>query len=320
MRLGGRAKLLAVLATVGLAAISAAATATAPAATQGEPAAGTVISDFGLTGTHGYEIQVTAVGGVNGESGILVSTRRRGLQVTYEMRTRPAGSGVHAQIGSVSTIAVDFEKRERMVIRPEKGCTWIRESGVFKGEFRFTGELGYTSARKTSIPGKVTRLPNGFCGFGDDRPGMRRLPSVALRATQVVAAAPIPHGEIRFGASMLDGDRGRTIFSAQARETIGPLKITRIASAATAGKGTFTLDPAESPGGASVYPPLPFEGSARLQPGPGNPVWTGSLQVALPGTPTMSLAGPSFAARLCPSISILRECKLGSPPARARAL
>lgn len=315
MRLGGRVWKLIGPMTMGLLAMPVVAAATAQGATPGERGTEVVLFNFKLKGTHGYKIEVAAAKAKGLPAGVIVSADRDGLRASYEMRMG-FDPGIHAVLGSVSTIAVDFEQRKRAVDRPEKGCTWITETGVFKGQFRFSGELDYTSAERTSMPGEITRLPNGFCGFGDDRPGIRLPPGIFPRETRVTAQAPIPNGSIQFGASMFDEEKGRARFSAETKEILGPLKITRQASATAPRSGTFVLDPGERPRSASVAPPPPFEGSAQLQPSSGSrPTWTGSLQVALPGTPTLALAGPNFAAKLCPSISLLRECK-GRPAAR----
>lgn len=269
-----------------------------------------VLSSFELQGSHGYTIEAGALREGNFPATVNISTNRKGLQANYEI-SGVLEPGIRASFGSLGQVAVDFHRQKRSVDRLEKGCVFVTETGVFDGEFTFTGEGGYTSAEATSMPGEVIRLPNGFCGFGGDRRGR---PGI-FSSTQLRARSRIPDGFVEFEATApsfatLFGFRASTL------EKLGPMTITRSASAKAA-KGDVRIGPGKPPRRIDVTPPAPFSGSARFQdPAGGPPAWKGSLSVSLPGAPELvtPLAGPDFAARLCHQISLLAECKVALPP------
>lgn len=275
---------------------------------------GLVLGYFELEGTHGYEIEAGWF-----QEGILPPTasvvaHREGLRATYET-PGDLGLGVHASFGPVGSIAVGFRRQKRQVDRPEKGCAWINETGVFHGRFSFTGEGGYTAAEATIAPGTIIRLPNGFCGFGDDRKGRQPDPDF-LNPTKLAARSRTANGYLGFEAAAI-GFASRVQFRAEAHESAGPVTITRTASVSAPEKdGSFLLGPGKHPTSAVVHPPSPFLGSARFRdPAGAPPSWTGTLRVSLPGAPNVPLVGPDFGARICLRAGILGECKV---PLRSR--
>jgi hypothetical protein len=284
----------------------------APAALAKAPAnhgGGLVLSSFQLEGTHGYTVELIELREADFPPTVIAAAHRAGLRASYEVPGE-LEAGVHAVFGSLGQVEVAFHRRKRTVDRPEKGCRWITETGVFRGEFSFAGEGGYTAADATSANGEVLRLPNGFCGLNDDRRG---LPTPDfLRSTSVAARSRTAHGFVQFEATA-HGFASKFGFGALVREVVGPMTISRTASAG-AGEG-IVFGPGTQPRNASVAPPPPFEGSARFQnPAGGHPTWTGSLSVSLPGAPAVTLAGPGFTARLCSRLSLLAECKVPLPP------
>lgn len=292
-----------------------------PAAATASAGGGLVLGYFKLEGTHGYEIEAGWV-----QEGIFpptasIAAHREGLRATYET-PGDIGPGVHASFGPVGSVAVDFRRRKRHVDRPEKGCVWINETGVFHGRFSFTGEGGYTAATATAAPGEIVRLPNGFCGFGDDRRGKQPDPDF-LHPTKLAARSRTPNGYLGFEAAAI-GFASRVQFSAEAHERAGPVTITRTAFVSAPEKdGSFLLGPGRRPSSAVVQPPPPFAGSARFRDPAAAPArWTGSLRASLPGAPDVTLAGPRFDARICPHAGILGECKVplraGAPQAELR--
>jgi hypothetical protein len=209
--------------------------------------------------------------------------------------------GIHATFGSLGQLDVSFQQRKKEVTYPEANCAWVFEKGVFRGSFRFVGEGGYTTIEAVNPPGTRFRLPQGFCGFDDDR---RALPFLGLDQ-RVLAAESSEEGRIvSFNASQ-EAFVDRPSFHASLTEKIEGMDIER--SARTHGKkGSFS-----SAGTArgSVHPPAPFVGSALFRHPAGEPAaWTGSLMVSFPGAPEVPLAGESFTAKLCPRISILSSC------------
>jgi hypothetical protein len=269
-----------------------------------------VLSSFELKGTHGYTIEAGELREGDFPPTAAISAKRGDLRASYEVPGE-LEPGMHAVFGSVGSVAVAFHREKRSVARPEKGCTFVDETGVFLGTFSFVGEGGYTEAEATSIPGKVTRLPNGLCGFGNDRVNSR-VPGL-LRVTTLAARAPTAKGFVEFGASALSIEQ-RLGFQATLQETLGAMKISRTASA-TIATGARALHPKERSRPILLDPPPPFKGSARFRdPAGGPPTWTGSLSISLPGAADVALAGPDFAARLCPNLRLLRPCKVPLPP------
>jgi hypothetical protein len=300
--------LLAFALVIGLMAARAPEALSAPAGDRGQ---GLVLSLFELKGTHGYTIEGGELREGTFPPTVSLAAQRKGLRANYEV-PGDLGLGIHAVFGSLGNVALEFHRKKRAVDRPEKGCTWITETGVFRGRLAFIGEGGYTAVDTTAVPGQVVRLPNGFCGFGDDRRGTPPSPN-PLSAIRLAARARIAHGFAQFEAIATAFNSGVT-FEALVREGLGPMTISRSATAAGA-KDTFAPDPNE-PRPVVVHPPPPFEGSARFSQSTGSaPTWTGSLSVALPGMPTPTiLAGAGFAARLCLRSSLLGSCKVALPP------
>jgi hypothetical protein len=278
----------------------------APSARSGSKAL--VLSSFELEGSNGYTIEAGAFREGSFPATVAVAAHRGQLRASYAI-SGVLEPGIHAIFGSLGQVAVDFHRKTRSVERPEKGCTYVTETGVFSGEFRFMGEGGYTSAEATSAPGEVVRLHNGFCGFGRrGRPGI-------FSSTILVARSRIPHGFLEFEASSLDLAPSFE-FRARTQESLGSMTITRSGSA-KAMKGDVKIGPGKRPRRIDVNPPAPFAGSARFRdPTGGPPTWEGSLSVSLPGAPTVAtpLAGPGFGARLCLRISLLAACKVALPP------
>jgi hypothetical protein len=260
------------------------------------------IGSFELEGSNGYAVEVSSVREGDSTPIAVVNVQQDPLQAIYQVRARP-GVGTHATFGSLGQLDVSFERRSKEVERPEPGCAWITERGVFRGSFRFTGENGYFTSEAVDPSGEMLRLPNGFCGFPDDRaarPGDPR-----LHQTVLTAQAATAKGSVSFHASRWSFDR-MTTFSAELNERVGAMKIRRTAEAPTLKRTRFSAKSSR----ASVAPPPPFRGSARFRdPAKGPPRWTGSLSVSFPGAPNTALAGKGFSAKLCPRLPVLAKCR-----------
>jgi hypothetical protein len=263
------------------------------------------LSNFELESSNGYGVHVASVQEGDFAPDAIVSVDGGAIGVSYEVRAE-LGAGVRATFGPLGQLDVRFERRKKKVERPEPGCRWIFEKGVFRGSFQFTGEGGYTSSSAVNPEGEVLRLPNNFCGLGlSDRPARLAIPG--FYKTVLAAQAPSGSGTVSFGASrlILGGAPRSTSFSASLEEQVGAMKIERTARA-NGGMKTFALTGTSR---GSVSPPPPFRGSARFRdPAKGPARWTGSLSVSFPGAPDIALAGPSFAAKLCPRAPFLSRC------------
>jgi hypothetical protein len=296
-------------ATPALLALAIGATALRPADAIAAPAPEPlVLSSFKLKGSHGYSVEAIVGQEGNFPKTVGIIAQREGLSASYELPGQ-LERGMHADFGTVGRVAMDFHRTKRTVDKLEKGCTYVKEIGEFRGEFIFLGEGGYTVAEASSAPGVIVRLPNGFCGFG--RRG-RSLPSF-LSTDRLVARSRAPHGFVEVEATA-DALGAKSGISADVHESVGAMTIIRSASGYT-GKRTLLLGPGKRPHRATVSPSSPFVGSARFdEPADGPATWTGRLSISLPGAPRVSLAGTGFAARLCLHVSLLAACKVPLPP------
>jgi hypothetical protein len=258
------------------------------------------LGSFKLGGTNEYEVEVASLQQATKATVASVSVKHDPLRADYEVRAEDA-PGIHAAFGALGRLDVSFKRQKKIVEQVEPGCTWIFEQGLFRGSFRFVGEGGYVSAEATDPAGMMVRLPNGFCGFGDDR---RARPLLGLTARTLEAKASAGSRVVSFQASQEKFVR-KISFSASLHERVEAMNIRRSAAAVGAA-GSFTSTGSTR---GSVHPPAPFSGSALFRdPGQGPASWIGTLSVSLPGAPDVPLADGSFAARLCPRISILSRC------------
>jgi len=260
------------------------------------------VSTIMLGESNGYEVELSAVSFNKRRSTATVTATRETAGAGYTVRT-PNGAGIHATFGSVGQADLSFQRRKKVVERPERNCRWIIETGVFRGSFRFPGEGGYLGSEAVNPEGVVFRLPDGFCGLRSFRPGLP--PGLFPTETVLAARALTPRGKVDFRASRLRTKRGPILFSTSAKERVEGMRVTR--SAEVPGRvGDFTAT-GTSRGAAS--PPLPFSGSARFRdPRDGPATWVGTLAVSLPGLEQIPLTGESFTARLCPHLSFLARC------------
>jgi hypothetical protein len=258
------------------------------------------LGSFELENPGGYEIEVFTVQEGGRPTTAAVYVKKEPLETNYSVHAE-AGPGIHATFDALGQLDVSFQRRKKAVERPERGCRWIFEEGVFRGSFHFTGEGGYVTSEATNPVGSMIRLPNGFCGFSDDR---RARPFLGLERRVLAARAREASRTVSFEASQ-DEFVKRVSFSASLLERVDGVNIDRSAEA-TAGKGTFT---STGTARAAVRPPQPFNGTALFRDPAHQPAsWSGSLSVSFLGASDVPLAGESFAARLCPHLSILSRC------------
>jgi hypothetical protein len=270
-------------------------------AAAGLPGGAISLSSIKLDESNGYEIEFSAIRFGKRRPGVVVTAQRETASASYAVRT-PDGAGIHATFGTLGQVDLSFQRHKKVVERPERGCRWILETGVFRGSFRFAGEGGYFASEAVDPEGEVFRLPDGFCGLGSFRPG---LPPGLPRETVLAARMKTVTGEVGFRASRERSARGTILFNADTTERVEGMRIER--SVRVPGEpGDFT---ASGISRAAVSPPLPFSGSARFRDPRGEPAsWEGPLAVTLPGLVPLPIAGESFTARLCPSLSILGSC------------
>jgi hypothetical protein len=260
------------------------------------------IGSIELEGSNGYEIEVTTIQSGKRSSFVAISAANGPLRANYDVRAEGV-PGIHAVFGSLGQADLSFQRQKKVVTHPEPHCPWVSEKGVFRGSFRFTGEGGYTTVEAVDPPGTMLRLPHGFCGLRDDR---RARPFLGLTARVLQAESNQEGRVISFEASQEEFVH-RPSFHASLFERVEEMNILRSARA-PGKKGAFTSTGTSR---GSVRPPAPFVGSAAfldLHPAAEPATWTGSLMVSFPGAPEVPLAGETFAANLCPRISILSNC------------
>jgi hypothetical protein len=258
------------------------------------------IGTIELEAPGGYEVEVFTVQEAKLRPTAAVSIKTELLETNYNVQSE-AGPGIHATFGSLGQLDVGFKRLKKAVERPEPGCRWVLEKGIFRGAFRFVGEGGYVSSEAVDPKGSMLRLPNGFCGFLDDR---RARPFLGLEKRVVQAQAEEEGRVVSFGASQEEFVK-RVSFNASLLERVDGMSIDRSAEA-VAGKRTFTSTGTSR---AAVRPPQPFTGTALFRDPAHQPAsWSGSLSVSFLGAPYIPLAGEAFTARLCPRASILSPC------------
>lgn len=248
----------------------------------------------------GYEIEIFTVQESGRPTTAAVGVKAELLQTNYSVRAE-AGPGIHAAFGSLGRLDVSFERQKKTVEQREPGCRWIYEEGVFRGAFHFVGEGGYVTSDAVNPQGSMIRLPNGFCGFLDDR---RARPFLGLEQRLLQARTREAGRVVSFGASQEKFVR-LVSFNASLQERVDGVNIDRSAET-HAHKSAFTSTGTSR---ASVRPPEPFSGTALFRDPAHQPAsWTGSLSVSFLGAPDIPLAGEAFKAKLCPRLSILSRC------------
>lgn len=278
------------------------------AAATADAAPETRISSFKLDESNGYKIEVASFRTGKKPPIAIVTARQRPASASYEVRAS-TGAGIHATFGALGQIDVSFQRDRKRVIRPERACRWVIETGTFRGGFRFAGEGSYVTSEAIDPEGEVLRLPDGFCGLRDFRPG---LPPGLPRETVLTAETKTESGKVRFRASRSDR-LGAALFNASTQEKVEGMNITR-SNRGIGRQGTFTVTGTSR---AAAAPSLPFSGSARFRdPRNGRATWVGTLAVSLPGLEGVALAGENFSARLCPHLSYFESCR--PPGTRSR--
>lgn len=270
-----------------------------------------------LQGSHDYRIQVISFD----RRQLLVSANQfHGTAVQSATYTIPPQTlkqnRVQASLGKLGHISVQFRPNGPPQVQREpgvhcKGRNSTQQTGRFVGTIRFHGEQGFTTARATSAMGEIFQSFRQVCKRPRESKGARtELKAVSLSAYQRESPdkASFNAYEVASGST----GPGSATYSAQITERRGRIVITR-SGMAFAEPSTFAFSaPTTNPTTASVAPPFPFTGTASFERGAGEaPVWSGNLEVELPGLGTVPLTGSSFAARLCRDLSC--SCPPGKP-------
>ncbi len=273
---------------------------TASADKGGAPARGKIEVEprFGLTGSHGYRISVSArlaTVTIGVERG---NTTRAGTSTTYVARGVSGPGGIHANFHQFGRVDLIFHATAEAVrgLPPDcfggsTGAATI--PGYFTGTLDFEGQDGYTAVHSHRIRGEVVLPPTEQC------------PLVAGGANPLVEnpAAELPPSKTRMTLAAIDKSgtgglyflarrEGKTGYYAERFGTVGRIGLLSVAYA-VGPQSSFASNPQVSFG--VVHPPAPFSGSATLTRGPGGKrSWTGTLAAEFPGEHPVPLTGPQF--------------------------
>jgi hypothetical protein len=261
---------------------------------------------FRFTAGDGYRI---TVGGYDATALITAAkpdpTHGRYAWSTYVARGKVSPTAIHASFGALGHAdmrfqqsgAVTYGKRHHHCVGADR---YTIRRGVFVGTVRFRGEGGYVSAKVHRVKGKVVtprsltcfdslfeeleKFERGGGGHGTkEKPKVTRLRSFLRSGLTAIYFVASERG-------------GKTQFTAEMEQTIGPLGVFRGVST-HASPATFASDKALS--SAAITPPPPFNGSGIFERGPtGKKSLTGSLAVSFPGAPNVPLVDPRFKTQL----------------------
>lgn len=262
---------------------------------------------FTIEGTHGYEITVSAFPG--GRPFVTLEARRGNARVEYTAHGTVTEEEINAKFGSLGSIAMRFEPsgqaHEAIDYCDSTHPTVAVDLGAFVGTFSFHGERGYTAATATRVEGGVgdtNALPgsvqNKECEGVTTGQQTRDAEFTDLEAASPKAGLNFDV----FAATSVEGSENvppttsRIYLAAGSFAKEAGMTIARSISAG-APRTDFTFDPALDQ--ASIKPPAPFSGTAKLRTtATGASTWTGTLKAPIPGVGTVSLAGPGFHAKL----------------------
>lgn len=305
----------------------------APAAAQAGVEKATTMSTFGVKGSNGYWVEVTAKR-VAGEPTAKVTVTAE--RARYKVEQVSVGYAVHAPLSKDGgfdarlpglgriDVSFDQEKVEKTKFPANEVCGSSRQivhKGTFRGTISFRAEGGFTVAHATAAPGRVRAPSKQVCKdlAPEPAPEAPREPKNALltvagqsgAAAVTFSAIGYPESEpptssggiptVAFAASWSTEKRGVEILARAYRDTVssyyrvpGPV-------------GTLT--------DATVTPPAPFKGTGSYHvESPTAASWTGDLSIEFPGTVgTVPLTGPGFTASLCEGVTTGVTTCTGAP-------
>jgi hypothetical protein len=246
-------------------------------------------STIRANGTHGYDI--TIVGNNQpypfGSGNFVGITAHKGhAYASYNTGGKSTAKHIEADWGDFGKVDLKFHPKDTVnppLPGPKCHGKYKRTTGIWKGIIKFKGENGYTKVNVKSAEGNHTI--NGVTCPG----GGNGHKFVHLHAQ--TAGASLTSGSM-FNADVRKTAGAKPVFGVFVASTVG--SVTTAKTAAVHGQpANFSYN-----GGythATVKPPGPFSGTGTFDSGG---LWTGSLQVDLPGAPNTVLAGPGWSASL----------------------
>jgi hypothetical protein len=211
-----------------------------------------------------------------------------GLLAEYVVPATITDDSLRATFGSLGELNFRFA--------PKVGKRKCRGELTFSGRFTFTGENDFVHVDADRAEGSTVEGAFAGCTPPYEGIGLRR----AFDGVHLKAIA----GSRKLGASRRvavnewrrrDGSRSAEVSAFLVEEAEGMSEAR--GAIVRAGPAAFRRN--LRAGTATLKPPGPFSGWARLAPGPGgNGTWQGSLTVPILGGEPIELTGPDFRARL----------------------
>lgn len=167
---------------------------------------------------------------------------------------------------------------------------------TFEGRFTFTGESGYIHVAVDQAEGARAEGAYGGCTHPYEGIGF---PGTSDGVHLDAIAGSREHGASR--RVKVDERRGRdgNRFAEVSGFLVGEEEGMREARGAIVRAGPMSFRRNLKADTATLKPPGPFSGWARLTPGPdGKGTWEGSLTLPILGAEPIELTGPDFRARL----------------------
>ncbi|MGH2936738.1 MAG: hypothetical protein ACRDPE_01295 [Solirubrobacterales bacterium] len=224
----------------------------------------------------------------DGDQTATLSISRDGLTSAYQVPALITDDSLAAKFGAFGELNFHFG--------PKKGARKCLGELTFTGNFTFTGENEYIHIDADEAEGgKVGGEFEGCIGSEEEEGG---LIAVAEEVHLEAIAGSFERGtgrRVTVDEWQARGVRPTVIISASQIEEKEGMRIARGATLRTRA-GSFRHNP--KAGTATLKPPAPFTGWARLTPGRGGRgIWEGTLRVpTLEGRP-IELTGPAFRAR-----------------------
>jgi hypothetical protein len=257
-------------------------------------------AQFSARASNGYSIQVEGSG-----RRVTLSAAGPAGTATYRVPGRVSTGGIAANFGKRGRVDVRFKpSRRKKVETPPNRCRGkarVTRWGVFVGTIRFAGERGYTRLRRSRAPGRTRTISRWRCkprkNSGADKP-----PGVFEQddggSDLIVLEVSNRQNGLEVGAisAPVQGGEAVSLVAAGLDERRKRMRISRFALEFVE-EEAFVVDDALTT--ATLAPPPPFAGVGTFQRGAdASRIWSGSLSVMLPGTPRISLVGPSYRTRL----------------------
>jgi hypothetical protein len=233
----------------------------------------------------GFTVDVSAEED-DGDQAVTLSIARDGLTSTYVVPATFTANSVKAKFGGLGELNFHFG--------PKKGLRKCLGVLTFTGSFTFTGENGYIHIDADEAEG--AKVGGEFEPCGELEEGGLFVIDESVHLEAVAGSFKRGSGRrVTVDEWRVEGGRTNVDISASQIEEKEGMRITRGATLSS-GPGAFHHD--LKAGTATLKPPAPFTGWARMtRRRGGKGIWEGTLRVpTLSGKP-IELTGPAFRAQ-----------------------